>query len=69
MSVFLVTPHDMADHIAKQAQAKRLSLNLSQKTLSERSCVRYGVIKKFERAGLISLDELLNDKMRKRGRQ
>lgn len=39
MSVFLVTPHDMADHIAKQAQAKRLSLNLSQKTLSERSGV------------------------------
>lgn len=81
-------------------QAKRLSLNLSQQTLSERSGVSYGVLKKFERTGQISLesllkialalgtldefnnlfkpvapemltsiDELINDKTRKRGRQ
>lgn len=97
---FIVTPHDMADHIAKQAQAKRLSLNLSQRSLSDRSGVSFGVIKKFERTGLISLqsllkislvlnsldsfkdlfkptppekfeslDALLNDKIRKRGRR
>jgi len=100
ISALIITPHDMTDYIAKQAQAKRLSLNLSQKTLSERSGVSFGVIKKFERTGLISLqsllkislvlgsldgfknlfnptppeqfsslDELLKDKTRKRGRK
>ena len=96
----MATPHEMARHIAQQAQRMRLSLNLSQKTLSERSGVSFGVIKKFERTGFISLesllklslvlnsldafedlfkprppeqftslDELLNEKTRKRGRQ
>lgn len=59
MSIFLMTPFEMATHIAKQSQAKRLSLNLSQKTLSERSGVSFGVIKKFERTGKISLESLL----------
>ena len=59
MSLFLVTPNEMAMHIAKQAQTKRLSLNFSQKTLSDRSGVSFGVIKKFERTGKISLESLL----------
>lgn len=59
ISTLLMTPHDVAGYIAKQAQAKRLSLNLSQKTLSERSGVSFGVIKKFERTGRISLESLL----------
>jgi transcriptional regulator with XRE-family HTH domain len=59
MSHFMMTPTDMATHIAKQMQIKRLSLNLSQKTLSERSGVSFGVVKKFERTGLISLQSLL----------
>lgn len=90
----------MARHIAKRAQAKRLSLNLSQKTLAERSGVSFGALKKFERTGkislesllkialvlgcledfmmpfqppapetLLSLDQLLNDKTRQRGRK
>lgn len=46
-------------HIAHQVQAKRLSLNFSQKTLSERSGVSLGVIKKFEHSGKISLESLL----------
>ncbi len=36
VSLFLMTPQEMARHIAKQVQAKRLSLNLSQQTLSDR---------------------------------
>ena len=45
-------------HITKTAQAKRLSLDWSQQTLSERSGVSFGVIKKFERTGKISLESL-----------
>lgn len=98
-SIFL-TPQELAKQIAQLAQAKRLSLNLSQRSLSERSGVSFGVIKKFERTGKISLesllkiasalgsldefallfkplppekivtlDELINEKKRKRGRQ
>ncbi|MBP9726312.1 MAG: helix-turn-helix transcriptional regulator [Gammaproteobacteria bacterium] len=38
---------------------KRLSLNFSQRTLAERSGVSYGVLKKFEQTGCISLESLL----------
>lgn len=53
------TPFEMIQHLADSAQAKRLSLNMSQKTLSERSGVSYGVIKRFEQSGKISLESLL----------
>jgi transcriptional regulator with XRE-family HTH domain len=53
------SPHEMAKDIAKRAQEKRLALNLSQQTLSERSGVSYGTLKKFERTGQISLESLL----------
>lgn len=59
MSIFMMMPHDMAIHMAKRAQAKRLSLNFSQRTLAEHSGVSYGVLKKFERTGQISLESLL----------
>lgn len=59
MSIFMATPKEIAEHIAKQAQAKRLSFNLSQKSLSERSGVSFGTLKKFERTGKISLESLL----------
>jgi transcriptional regulator with XRE-family HTH domain len=55
----LMMPSEMAEYIAKAAKEKRLSLNLSQKTLSERSGVSFGVVKKFERTGKISLESLL----------
>lgn len=55
----LMTPSEVSVHIAKQVRAKRLSLNLSQIGLSERSGVSYAVIKKFEQTGKISLDSLL----------
>jgi transcriptional regulator with XRE-family HTH domain len=57
--ILMATPDEMAEYLAKQAQTKRLSLNLSQKTLAERSGVSYGVLKKFERTGHISLESLL----------
>ena len=59
MSVLLKSPSEIIEQIAKKAKAKRLSLNLSQKTLSERSGVSYGTLKKFERTGQISLSSLL----------
>ena len=59
ISLLMLTPYEVAQHVAHQMQAKRLSLNFSQKTLSKRSGVSFGVIKKFERTGKISLESLL----------
>lgn len=53
------TPSEVAKHIAASAKKKRLSLNLSQHSLSERSGVSLSVLKKFERTGKISLESLL----------
>jgi transcriptional regulator with XRE-family HTH domain len=55
----MITPKEMLLKLAERAKAKRLSLDLSQKTLSEKSGVSYGVLKKFERTGQISLESLL----------
>ena len=52
-------PIEVAKHIANAAKEKRLSLNFSQQSLSERSGVSLGVLKKFERTGKISLESLL----------
>lgn len=54
-----MTPPEMASHIARKAKDKRLELNLSQYSLSERSGVSLAVLKKFERTGKISLESLL----------
>ena len=59
MSVNMMTPQEMKKKIAEQARAKRLALNLSQETLSEKSGVSYSVLKKFEQTGQISLESLL----------
>ena len=59
MIATMMTPGEMASHIAQLAQARRLSLNLSQQTLAERSGVSYGTLKKFEQTGKISLESLL----------
>ena len=59
MLSIMSSPQEIGKHIAKQAQAKRLSLNLSQETLAERSGVSWGTLKKFERSGKISLESLL----------
>ena len=57
--VSIKSPFEMAVGIAKKAQDKRLKLNWSQKTLSEKSGVSYGTLKKFEQTGKISLESLL----------
>lgn len=59
ISINLLTPQEMLKKIAERARAKRLELNFSQQTLSDRSGVSYGVIKKFERTGQISMESLL----------
>ena len=59
MFVLMMTPSEMAEHLARMTKAKRLSLNFSQQSLSDRSGVSYGVLKKFERTGRISLESLL----------
>jgi transcriptional regulator with XRE-family HTH domain len=53
------TSQELQREIAQKARAKRLDLNLSQQTLSEKSGVSYGVLKKFEQSGQISLESLL----------
>jgi len=53
------TPYDLVTQIAKQAKERRLFLNLTQHSLSERSGVSLGVLKKFERTGKISIESLL----------
>ena len=59
ISITLKSPHEMAEEIAKRAKDKRLKLNLSQQTLSKKSGVSYGTLKKFEHSGQISLQSLL----------
>lgn len=54
-----MTPQEVSLFIAKRAKEKRLEEDLSQHTLSERSNVSLGVLKKFERTGKISLESLL----------
>ena len=55
----MMTPQEMQKVIAGQLRGLRLELNLSQKTLSEKSGVSYGSLKKFEQTGQISLESLL----------
>ena len=59
MNEIFLTPFETAQALAKSAREKRLSLNLSQKSLSDSSGVSYSVIKKFELTGKISLESLL----------
>lgn len=59
VSVTLTTPGEMQHKAAASLRARRLALNLSQNTLSQKSGVSYGVLKKFERTGQISLESFL----------
>lgn len=59
MSVNMLTPQEMQQRIASNARTRRLALDLSQQTLSDKSGVSYSVLKKFERTGQISLESLL----------
>ena len=59
ISVRMMTPGEIQMWVANSARDLRLALNLSQKTLSEKSGVSYGTLKKFEQTGQISLESLL----------
>jgi transcriptional regulator with XRE-family HTH domain len=55
----MITPGEMQKIVASRASDIRLELNLSQQTLSKKSGVSYGSLKKFEQTGQISLESLL----------
>lgn len=59
LSINLITPNELKKLIAQKARALRLELNLSQQSLSQKSGVSYGSLKKFEQTGQISLESLL----------
>ncbi len=59
ISINMITPWEMQKAIASKARDLRLELNLTQQTLSEKSGVSYGSLKKFEQTGQISLESLL----------
>ena len=52
-------PVSIAKKLALRLQKRRLFLNMSQKSLSEKSGVSLGSIKRFENSGEISLKHLL----------
>jgi len=55
----LKTPREVRLDIAAKAKEQRLSLNISQNELAQRSGVSLGSVKRFESTGLISLPSLL----------
>ena len=59
MSIPMKTPQEVQQDIADRFKARRLAMNLTQKELAKRAGVSWGSLKRFERAGLISLDSLL----------
>ena len=59
ISLSMTTPSEMQKIVASRARDLRLELNLSQQTLSKKSGVSYGSLKKFEQTGQISLESLL----------
>ncbi|HEX7386118.1 MAG TPA: helix-turn-helix transcriptional regulator [Castellaniella sp.] len=58
MSPF-IKHNDIAPNIAAAARARRLAADLSRKSLSARSGVPEGTIKRFETTGAIALKSLL----------
>ena len=55
----LSTPEDTAQQLAKKVRALRLARNWKQATLAERSGVSLPSLRRFERTGLVSLQNLL----------
>lgn len=55
----LLTPEEVALQLAKKNQALRLARNWKQATLAERSGVTLASLRRFERTGQASLQNLL----------
>lgn len=56
----LLTPEETAKNLAGKIRALRLARNWKQVTLAERSGVTPASLRRFERTGLVSLQNLLN---------
>lgn len=59
LAINIQTPNSMIDTIKDNFKQKRLSKNLTQEGLSNKSGVSLGSIKRFETIGQISLENLL----------
>lgn len=60
LDIKLQTPFDIRQELATRVKERRLFLNITQKTLAEKSGVSQGSIKRFESTGEISLSHLLS---------
>mgnify|MGYP002145493140 FL=1 len=59
LAINIQTPSSMLETIKDNFKQKRLSLNLTQEGLSNKSGVSLGSIKRFESSGEISFESLL----------
>jgi transcriptional regulator with XRE-family HTH domain len=59
LPVQIKTPRDVQRELAARFRARRLSMNLSQEGLAQRSGVSWSSLKRFEHTGLIALGGLL----------
>ena len=59
LAMDLKTPKDIQKELAGRFKGRRLSMNLTQEGLANRSGVNWSSLKRFEHTGLISLKGLL----------
>ncbi|PRA32037.1 helix-turn-helix domain-containing protein [Pseudomonas poae] len=55
----LSSPAEIAREVGENAKARRLSKNLSRKTLAEKSGISESTIKRFELTGVVTLQALI----------
>ena len=59
LNINISTPSSVMEELRVNFKEKRLSLDLTQEGLSNKSSVSLGSLKRFEKTGLISLESLL----------
>lgn len=59
LAINISTPNSIMEEIKDKFKQKRLSLNLTQEGLANKSAVSLGSIKRFESSGEISFESLL----------
>ncbi|MCT7531310.1 helix-turn-helix domain-containing protein [Aliarcobacter cryaerophilus] len=59
LAINISTPNTIMENLKDNFKQKRLSLNLTQEGLSNKSGISLGSIKRFETTGQISLESLL----------
>lgn len=59
LAISILTPKSIMQNLKDKFKQKRLSLNLTQEGLSNKSGVSLGSIKRFESSGEISFESLL----------